>query len=254
MALTAYERQILAGGAASAASEATGASYRPPGQSIRPYIQPQAGITPTFGGVDVTIGGQSLAKGSLGALVPAIGAAAGALGLSMPASLAAILGIAGAGYAGYQALGGGKGGGLFDNNLLGGDDFMMGGVEFGGPGLAEPLQPYSEWHIGNKQFYHMSRYTAAGKYAGAKVAMYNKDTGKCKVWSLPKPHLAIIGKNMPSHRMLTRLSRNMKRHTADAKTVLKITSPHSLAGRGGYHYSGIKHTAARHYGRGAGRR
>jgi len=155
-------------------------------------------------------------------------AIAGALGATMPAWLAAILGIAGAGYAGYQALGGGEGGGLFGLNVLGGDEFELGGVEFGGPGLAEPLQPYTEWHIGNKQFYHMSQYTASGKYSGAKVAMYNKDTGKWKVWHLPKPHLAIIGKNMPSHRMLTRLSRNMKRHTADAKTILKITSPHSL--------------------------
>jgi len=172
----------------------------------------------------------------------------------MPTWLAAILGITGAGLAGYQTLGGGEGGGLFGLNVLGGDEFMMGGVEFGGPGLAEPLQPYTEWHIGNKQFYHMSQYTLAGKYSGAKVAMYNKDTGKWKVWHLPKPHLAVIGKNMPSHRMLTRLSRNMKRHTADAKTILKVTSPHSLASGGRYHYSGIKHTAARHYGRGAGRR
>lgn len=131
----------------------------------------------------------------------------------MPAWLMAILGIAGAGYAGYQALGGGEGGGLFGLNVLGGDEFTMGGVEFGGPGLPEPTQPYSEWHVGNKQFYHMSQYTQAGRYSGAKVAMYNRDTKKWKVWNLPKPHLAIIGKNMPSHRMLTRLRRNMKRQT-----------------------------------------
>lgn len=162
------------------------------------------------------------------AILPAVAPIAGALGAAMPAWLAAILGIGATGFAGYQALGGGEGGGLFGLNILGGDEFMMGGVEFGGPGLAEPLQPYTEWHIGNKQFYHMSQYTAAGKYSGAKVAMYNKDTGKWKVWHLPKPHLAIIGKNMPSHRMLTRLSRNMKRHTADAKTILRVTSPHSL--------------------------
>jgi len=159
---------------------------------------------------------------------PAIAPVAGALGATIPAWLTALLGIAGAGYAGYQALGGVEGGGLFDNNLLGGDDFAIGGVEFGGPGLAEPLQPYSEWHVGNKQFYHMSQYTQAGKYSGAKVAMYNKDTKKWKVWNLPKPNLAIIGKNMPSHRMLTRLRRNMKRQTADAKTILKITQPSAL--------------------------
>jgi len=186
-------------------------------------------------GNGVNLAGQSVGDPSLGvksaglpAIAPVVGAISGALGLTMPAWLAAILGVGAAGYAGYQALGGGEGGGLFDNNLLGGDDFTMGGVEFGGPGLAEPLQPYSEWHVGNKQFYHMSQYTAAGKYSGAKVAMYNKDTKKWKVWHLPKPHLAIIGKNMPSHRMLTRLRRNMKRQTADAKTILKITQPSAL--------------------------
>ena len=175
---------------------------------------------------------RSLARGPAPPVPPGVlgvaPAVAGALGVAMPGWLAAILGIAGAGYAGYQALGGGEGEGLFGLNVLGGDEFELGGVEFGGPGLAEPLQPYTEWHIGNKQFYHMSQYTQAGKYSGAKVAMYNKDTRKWKVWHLPKPHLAIIGKNMPSHRMLTRLSRNMKRHTADAKTILRVTSPHSL--------------------------
>ena len=160
----------------------------------------------------------------LGAIAPALGA----LGVAMPAWLLAILGVAGAGYAGYQALGGGEGGGLFGLNVLGGDEFAMGGLEFGGPGLPEPTQPYTEWHVGNKQFYYVKQYTTTGKFKHGKVAMYNRDTKQWKVWTLPKPNLAIIGKNHPSHRMLTRLRRNMKRHTADAKTILKITSPGSL--------------------------
>lgn len=162
---------------------------------------------------------------SFGAIVPA---ALGALGVAMPAWLAAILGTAAVGYAGYQALGGGEGGGLFGLNILGGDEFAMGGLEFGGPGLPEPLEPYTEWHVGNKQFYYVKQYTSTGAFKNGKVAMYNRDTKRWKVWTLPKPNLAIIGKNRPSHRMLTRLRRNLSRQTADAKTILKITSPHSL--------------------------
>jgi hypothetical protein len=143
-------------------------------------------------------------------------------------------------YGGLQALGLGEGGGLFGNNLLGGDDFSLGGLDFGGPGLPEPKAPYTEWHTGNKQFYHVPQYTSTGKYAGAKIAMYNRDNKKWKVWRLPKPHLAVIGKNMPRHQMITRLRRNLSRHTADAKTILKLVSPNSLAtaksrGYGGRH-------------------
>ncbi|MBA7700824.1 hypothetical protein ES703_109549 [subsurface metagenome] len=162
--------------------------------------------------------------GVIGAL-PAVAAAAG---VALPAWLLAILGTAAAGYAGYQALGGGEGGGLFGLNVLGGDEFAMGGLEFGGPGLPEPTEPYTEWHVGNKQFYYVKQYTSTGAFKNGKVAMYNKDTKRWKVWTLPKPSLAIIGKNRPSHRMLTRLRRNLSRQTADAKTILKITSPHSL--------------------------
>lgn len=162
------------------------------------------------------------------AALAAIPAAVGALGVTMPAWLLAALGVAGAGYAGYQALGGGEGGGLFGLNILGGDEFQMDGLEFGGPGLPEPLEPYTEWHVGNKQFYYVKQYTTTGKFKHGKVAMYNRDTKQWKVWTLPKPNLAIIGKNRPSHRMLTRLRRNLKRQTADAKTILKITQPSAL--------------------------
>ncbi len=166
-------------------------------------------------------------------VVPAV---AGAMGVALPAWLIALLGVAGAGYAGYQALGGGEGGGLFGTNLLGGDEFTQNGLEFSGPGLPEPTQPYTEWHTGNKQFYYVPQYSpTSGKFLRAKVAMYNKDTKKWKVWTLPKPHLAVIGKNAPSHRMLTRLRHNLKRHTADAKTILQVSSPAYYAKMSGYH-------------------
>ncbi|GAI23933.1 unnamed protein product, partial [marine sediment metagenome] len=103
-------------------------------------------------------------------VVAGIPAAAGALGLTLPAWLAGILGVAAAGYAGYQALGGGEGGGLFGLNVLGGDEFEMGGLEFGGPGLPEPLAPYTEWRVGNKQFYYVKVLSpTTGKFLRAKV-------------------------------------------------------------------------------------
>lgn len=53
------------------------------------------------------------------------------------------------------------------------------------------------------------------------------------------PSIAHIGKNMPSHKQITRLRRNLKRHTADAKTILQITSPQSLK-RGGRRMRGYR--------------
>lgn len=176
------------------------------------------------GGVRLLPGGE-LPKVVAG-VFPTIMGAGKALGL--PAALMAAIAAAGVGYAGFQALGGGEGGGLFGLNILGGDGFEQGGLEFGGPGLPEPTADYTEWHAGNKQFYYVKQYNSSGSFKNGKVAMYNRDTKRWKVWTLPKPNLAIIGKNHPSHRMLTRLRRNMKRHTADAKTILKITQPSAL--------------------------
>ncbi len=190
-----------------------------PGLAGVPGAGPGGTVLPPGGGLP------PVAQAGIGPLA-AIPAIAGALGL--PAWLAGIIGVGAAGYAGYQALGGGEGGGLFGLNILGGDEFAMGGLEFGGPGLPEPTEPYTEWHVGNKQFYYVKQYTSTGAFKNGKVAMYNRDTKRWKVWTLPKPSLAIIGKNRPSHRMLTRLRRNLSRQTADAKTILKITSPHSL--------------------------
>jgi len=168
-------------------------------------------------------------------VIAAIPAAAAAAGISLPAWLPALLAAGAAGYAGYQALGGGEGGGLFGLNVLGGDEFAMVGLEFGGPGLPEPLAPYTEWRSGNKQFYYVPQYSpTTGKFLRAKVAMYNRESGQWKVWTLPKPHLAVIGKNAPSHRMLTRLRQNLRRHTADAKTLLSVASPAYYAKMHGY--------------------
>jgi len=201
------------------------------------YSQPMAGVGIGAGAGYIGFGAGEMQQQQpqvAGALA-AIPAAAGALGISLPAGILAALGIGGAIYGGLQALGLGEGGGLFDNNLLGGDDFTLGGLEFGGPGLPEPMQPYTEWHSGNKQFYYVPQYTPTGKFRNAKVAMYNRDTKRWKVWTLPKPHLAVIGKNAPSHRMLTRLRQNLRRHTADAKTVLAVASPAYYAKMNGYY-------------------
>lgn len=170
-------------------------------------------------------------EASLGALIPAAGAAASALGL--PTAVLTALGIAGAGYGLYQALGGGEGGGLFGLDILGGSDYeyMMGGVPFGGPGLAEPLMPYKEWHITTNgtrlQFYSVE--TGRGK----RLFCYNTNT---KEWSTWRPHRpVVIGKKLPSHQMLTRLRRYLKKHSDDANTILKITQPASYLKAKGYY-------------------
>ncbi|GAI26847.1 unnamed protein product [marine sediment metagenome] len=147
--MTAVKRQWRAPGPAAVAPPAAvqqvlngGGGYVPPGAGIMAGAAPAGLIEPS--GLPVQPG-----------VMAAIPAAAAAAGISLPAWLAPALGIAAAGYAGYQALGGGEGGGLFGLNVLGGDEFAMGGLEFGGPGLAEPLAPYTEWRVGNKQFYYV---------------------------------------------------------------------------------------------------
>lgn len=174
-------------------------------------------------------------------LLPAVGlipAAAGALGMTLPAWLLAALGIAGAGYGAYQALGGGEGEGLFGLDILGGGGTgqLIDGIPFGGPGLAEPAarQVLKEWHVnydwGRLQYYLVQMPGSKTR----KIAMYNTRTRKWKVWVWRTPHLAVIGKNMPSHKQLTRLKRNLSRHAADAQTILKITRPTAYAKQQGY--------------------
>jgi hypothetical protein len=161
--------------------------------------------------------------------VAAVPAALGALGAAVPA-VAGIAGGLAAGYGVLQALGLGEGGGLFGNNLLGGDEFTMGGVPFGGPGLAEPPRSMvlKEWHVkydwGTLQYYMVQ---LPGR--GRKIAMYNTRTKQWKVWSFRTPRLAVIGKNMPSHKQITRLRRNLSKHRTDAESILKLTSPQYVA-------------------------
>lgn len=165
---------------------------------------------------------------NLSALIPATTTALSTL---LPGA-AGIIGTIGAGAAGIygllQALGLGQGEGLFGNDLLGGDTQYLGNIPLGGPGLAEPPAQYviKEW----------SRETAAGKVQYYRVQMPNMKKPvtlgyytKFKRWvKFKAPHLAVIGKKLPSHRQLTRLKRNLVRHAADARTILKITSPSSL--------------------------
>lgn len=157
-----------------------------------------------------------------GALLPALAGVGGTLGT--------IAGVAGTAYGALQALGLGEGGGLFGNNLLGGDTSYINGIPLGGPGLAEPPAEMveKEWHVnydGFKLQYYLVRMPSGGK----KIAMYNTRTKKWKAWSWRTPRLAVIGKNMPSHKMIVRLRKNLSKHRADAETLLKLTSPQYAA-------------------------
>ena len=180
-------------------------------------------------GVGLGAGAGVLGIPGAAAVVPAAGAALG-LPAGVMTTLTGLVGTAGAIYGGLQALGLGEGGGLFGNNLLGGDDFSLGGVEFGGPGLAEPPAQYvlKEWHV-SYDWGRLQYYLVQMPGQSRKIAMYNTRTKRWKVWVWRAPRLAVIGKNMPSHKMITRLRRNLKKHSADARTILKMTSPTSLA-------------------------
>lgn len=186
-------------------------------------------------------------------ILPAVAPIAGALGLAVPAWLTALLAVGAAGYAGYQALGGGEGGGLFGLNILGGDEGEIPGTQIGlgGPGLPEPgpgtgWNLLKEWHVnydwGRLQYYLIQKIGTRSAYGNRWIALYNTRTKRWKAWRWVPPKLAVIGKNMPRHQMLTRLRRNLSRHSADARTLLKITSPHSLAKpkRHGHHRHGGK--------------
>ena len=231
MALTARERQILAGGAASAASEVTGASFRAPGMSIRPYILPsEPGGVNLFG---QTVGDPSLGvqEAGLAGLVPLI---IGGLGKAWP-----WLAGAGAGASIAGLLGPGNGNGA----VASGTQY---GVPFGGPGLKEPGGKYllKEWHIrldSKEGDFSLQFYLTQNDAGRKRVFMYNTRTKAWKSWAPPR--LSVIGKNMPSHQMITRLRRNLKRHADDAVTILKLTSPGKLESthkRGGRYVKGRK--------------
>lgn len=105
------------------------------------------------------------------------------------------------------------------------------GVPFGGPGLKEPGGKYllKEWKIrmdSKEGDFNLQFYLTINDRGTKRIFMYNQRTKGWKTW--PMPRLAVIGKNMPSHQMITRLRRNLKRHTDDAVTILKLTSPGKL--------------------------
>jgi len=178
----------------------------------------------------IATGEPTIMQSGVGAAAPAVIAGLGALGVSMPAWLTALLGGLGAAYGGAQALGLGQGGGLFDNNLLGGDNITVGGVVMGGPGLPEPAAKYvlKEWHV-NYSWGKLQYYMVKMPGQSRKIAMWNSRTGKWKVWTFRTPRLAVIGKNMPRHQMIVRLRKNLSKHRADADTILKLTSPNYAA-------------------------
>jgi len=192
------------------------------------YTLPTAPAAVAAMGVQQSSMGGLLAGGATGALTTLLAS------LGLPASLVAVIGGAvGAGatvYGALQALGLGEGEGLFGLDILGGDVQYVDGIPIGGPGLAEPgaeiLQ--KEWHVnydwGTLQYYLVVKPGTKRKY----IMLYNTATKKWKAWPWHAPSLAVIGKNMPSHRMLTRLRRNLSKHSADARSLLKITSPKSL--------------------------
>jgi len=105
------------------------------------------------------------------------------------------------------------------------------GVPFTGPGLKEPGGKYllKEWHIrvdSKDGDFDLQFYLTQNDRGTKRIFMYNQRTGAWKSW--PMPRLAVIGKNLPSHQMLTRLRRNLKRHQADAVTILKLVAPNKL--------------------------
>jgi len=137
--------------------------------------------------------------------------------------------------------------GLGLGGLFGGEDEVgpelspTGGmpVPIGGPGLAEPGSPYliKEWHVtypkGRIQYYLVQRASLSGAIQRYIMA-YKTWDGTWKWWRWRSPALAVIGKNMPSHKMITRLRRNLQKHSADAKTILKLTQPLAYAKSVGY--------------------
>jgi len=168
--------------------------------------------------------------------IPGLVGGGGLLGL-----LGQLGGIAAGAYGLWEAIGGGEGEGLFGLDLLGGDTkggttqmetgSYVDSIPLSGPGLAEPPAAWieKEWTItagGTKCQYYLVRMPTGGK----RIAMYNFNTKSWKSWRVRKSsNVAYIGKKLPSHRMLTRLRRNLGKHSSDARTILKITSPSSLA-------------------------
>lgn len=152
------------------------------------------------------------------AMVPAAGA-------GLAGTLGTVLGAAGAAYGLYQALGGGEGGGLFGLNILGGDILNVGGVTLSGPGVPEPSPSITEAHWKDRLGRHYYRVRVNGR---RKTLTYDPSSNRW--WVIKKPYLAVIGKNMPRHKTIVRLRKLLSKQSADARTILRITSPTSLKG------------------------
>lgn len=143
-------------------------------------------------------------------------------------------------WAGAQALGLGEGAGLFGTDYFPGNGQQQmepGGVPFEGPGLREPRAEYivKEWkrRVDSRDGdYNLQFYLVKMPGRAYRIYMYSQRTRGWKSWGLPRP--AVIGKNMPSHKMLTRLRRNLKKQAADAKTILQVASPTAYAKQLGY--------------------
>lgn len=107
------------------------------------------------------------------------------------------------------------------------------GVPFGGPGLKEPGGQYllKEWHqrIDSPDGdYDLQYYLTINARGQKRVFCYSQRTKGWKTWPIRPNSIAYISKKLPNHRMLTRLRRNLKRHQADAVTILKLVSPNKL--------------------------
>lgn len=107
------------------------------------------------------------------------------------------------------------------------------GVPFSGPGLKEPGGQYllKEWHqrIDSPDGdYDLQYYLTVNGRGQKRVFMYSQRTKAWKTWPIRPNAIAYISKKLPNHRMLTRLRRNLKRHQADAVTILKLVSPNKL--------------------------
>ncbi len=143
-------------------------------------------------------------------------------------------------FAGAQALGLGQGEGVLGVDLFPGDGQQQiepGGVPFVGPGLREPSAEYvvKEWRrrVDSRDGdYNLQFYLVKMPGRAYRIYMYSQRTRGWKSWGMPRP--AVIGKNMPSHKMLTRLRRNLKKQAADAKTILQVASPTAYAKQLGY--------------------
>jgi len=183
-------------------------------------------------------GGENLAYGTLP--IGGLSTLLSGLGITIPAGVATALGVGGAIYGGLQALGLGEGGGLFGNNLLGGDGYALGstGLTVGGPGVAEVTKGgtvLKEWSAkynwGKLTYWLVQKTNSKVRY----IIMHDSRTGKLKWWRWRTPHLAVIGKNMPSHKQITRLRRNLSRHKADINTMRKLVDPAGYMKSAGYY-------------------